>query len=565
MSIEKYVPGCEKRRKTIDRYVQEQINGEKRHWEEVLLRITSAIKFIAKNNLAFYGVKDEFCEENSGVFSFLTEMLNEFDQVMKIHFRRMLEHDTQYPVLGRGIQNELITILAGEVKSTIVKKIKKAKYFSVIVDCTLDVDGEEQISLVLRCVDAKLETPIKVEEFYLEFLKRVDTSGRGLFGELIDVMRTLELNIEDLRGLVYGNGFNMRAKQKEVQKKLLEMNPRAFYMPRGCHSLNSVFCDIVRSCSRGSSVFGAIGCLYSFFSSSPYEWNIFKDNVKGFTDQPLPQTRWVSHLEYVKAIRFQAPKIVDALNHIEDTCPDLSTSGSSKFLTYELENFEFLFGMAIWYDILFAVNEVSKKFQTQDAHIDFSIDQLKGLVSFFETYRETGFKSAMIVAKEIAADLDVEPVFPKKCTIRRKVQFNEDVNDDPTQSAEESFRVGYFLYIIDEARASLECMIEQFQAYEEMFGFLFDLKKLNSADNSSLKSFCCKLEDFLKHGMHTDIDGCDLFMELKSLKKVLPRDVKNAVEVLNFIVDMHCCFPNAWIAYRVLLTIPRCPEKDWTD
>ena len=37
--------------------------------------------------------------------------------------------------------------------------------------------------------------------------------------------------------------------------------------------------------------------------------------------------------------------------------------------TYELESFEFLLGMTIWYDILFAVNSVSKNLQSKDMHI----------------------------------------------------------------------------------------------------------------------------------------------------------------------------------------------------
>ena len=40
--------------------------------------------------------------------------------------------------------------------------------------------------------------------------------------------------------------------------------------------------------------------------------------------------------------------------------------------------------MTIWYDILFAVNFVSKNLQLKDMHIDVAIDQLKGLMSFFK-------------------------------------------------------------------------------------------------------------------------------------------------------------------------------------
>ena len=39
--------------------------------------------------------------------------------------------------------------------------------------------------------------------------------------------------------------------------------------------------------------------------------------------------------------------------------------------------------MIIWYDVLFALNFVSKNLQSKDMHIDVAIDQLKGLMSFF--------------------------------------------------------------------------------------------------------------------------------------------------------------------------------------
>ena len=40
--------------------------------------------------------------------------------------------------------------------------------------------------------------------------------------------------------------------------------------------------------------------------------------------------------------------------------------------------------MIIWYDVLFALNFVSKNLQSKDMHIDVAIDQLKGLISFLK-------------------------------------------------------------------------------------------------------------------------------------------------------------------------------------
>ena len=96
------------------------------------------------------------------------------------------------------------------------------------------------------------------------------------------------------------------------------------------------------------------------------------------TLRPLSQTRWESRIENVKAIKYQAPKIRDVLIQLAKTTEDPKTKSEATCLaTYEIKNFEFLLDMNIWYDILFAVNSVSKILQSKHLHIDVAIDQLK--------------------------------------------------------------------------------------------------------------------------------------------------------------------------------------------
>ena len=134
------------------------------------------------------------------------------------------------------------------------KKIKEAKYFSVILNCTPDASHQEQMSLILRCVDIST-SPIKVVEHFVEFVKVDDTTGKCLFDEIINVINILELDINDIREQGYDNGSNMKGKHQGVQKRLLDINPRALYIPFGCHNLNLVLCDMTNCFPKAVSFF----------------------------------------------------------------------------------------------------------------------------------------------------------------------------------------------------------------------------------------------------------------------------------------------------------------------
>jgi len=70
-----------------------------------------------------------------------------------------------------------------------------------------------------------------------------------------------------------------------------------------------------------------------------------------------------------------------------------------------------------------------------------------------------------------------------------------------------------------------------------------------------LKSSCDNLGAVLTKDGKSDVDANELYVELKFLQDFIPKENMGPVEILKFL-KRHDCFPNASIAYRVLLTIP---------
>ena len=107
-------------------------------------------------------------------------MLAEFDPVIKEHVDRITNDKIRDHYLDPSIQNELINLLAAAIKQKIIEKVKEAKYFSVILDCTPDASHQEQMSLIIRYVDASIDS-FCIEESFLGFLDVNDTTGQGVF------------------------------------------------------------------------------------------------------------------------------------------------------------------------------------------------------------------------------------------------------------------------------------------------------------------------------------------------------------------------------------------------
>ncbi|KAG6406752.1 hypothetical protein SASPL_134361 [Salvia splendens] len=314
---------------------------------------------------------------------------------------------------------------------------------------------------------------------------------------------------------------------------------------------------MAQSCGKAISFFGVIQRIYTLFFSSTKRWKILTDNVPKLTVKSLSTTRWESRINSVQAIRYQTPQIRAALLEVvRSSTNDPKSVSDAENLVTALENFEFLCGMVIWHDILFSINMVSQKLQSKIVCMDAAIHQIEGVISYFKRYRDEGFSHSIKIATEIAEEMDVEPIFPTKRKGKRKKHFDEqnDQNEE-TLAAIESFRINYFLTMIDMEIASLTSRFEQMKTFENLFGFLLNSENLKSLDDNDLWKCCTTFAEAFSHDNSSDVDLNDFISELQVLQVILPDDLMSAPEIFQFIT-VEDCYPNVSIAYRILLTIP---------
>lgn len=71
---------------------------------------------------------------------------------MAEHVRRVTSEETHVHYLSKKIQHEFISLLSTKIQGYILNELKQAIYYSIILDCTPDVNHTEQMTFVVRFV-----------------------------------------------------------------------------------------------------------------------------------------------------------------------------------------------------------------------------------------------------------------------------------------------------------------------------------------------------------------------------------------------------------------------------
>ncbi|XP_057188964.1 zinc finger MYM-type protein 1-like [Triplophysa rosa] len=441
---------------TVNAKLVQQLEGEKRHWREVLKRVVAVITFLSERGLPFRGNDEVLGSPHNGNFLGILEVISQFDPFLA-------EHINKYGQKGRGstsylsstICEDLIKQMGDKIKATIAAEIQQAKYFSVIVDSTPDLSHTDQLTFIFRFVSKEG----KIIERFVDFEPIESHTGESLANTVMTLLDSFSLDIANCRGQEYDNASNMSGRYNGLQAHLKKKNPLIHYIPCAAHSLNLVGVNSIEgSCQDASKFFDLMQSLYAFCAGSTHRWNIFFNNANiklDMTLKSLSSTRWSCRADASKALCGNYAKIREILPSISsDTGEKRDTRSEAAALCSKLGTLEAQF----WHCILSRFKVTSESLQKADMELMTAIHLFESLRSWVVSLRdqfdhfETAAKNVPGVCQSYKDEL--------QRVKKRKVFSDESTEHEVTLKGRERYQVETFNVIIDKLVSCLDHRVD---------------------------------------------------------------------------------------------------------
>ena len=171
-------------------------------------------------------------DNNPGNFQKLLEFrIDAGDTVLSEHFETAHKRATYR---SKTTQNELIDICGQYIQNQLLNEIREAKFYSIAADKVADQANNEQLSIVLRFVDA--QNNIRTE--FMGFLYCESTSGEYIADRIMNKLEQWGIPLENCRGQTYDGAGNMSGAQRGTAARILARNNKAVYTHCSSHKLN---------------------------------------------------------------------------------------------------------------------------------------------------------------------------------------------------------------------------------------------------------------------------------------------------------------------------------------
>ncbi|XP_022162586.1 zinc finger MYM-type protein 1-like, partial [Myzus persicae] len=362
-----------------------------------MLMIIDAVLFLAHQGLSFRGHTENKESLNQGNFKEICGMLATYNP----SFASKME-TSYFNYTCPLVQNDVISITAGLVRSQIVQEITECGMYALMCDEARSFK-EEQLTICVRYTKHMV-----VQERFLSFvLCSTSRSAAGISNTILESLKTLNIDQVPMIGQSYDGASVMAGHINGVQKKIREFHPEAIFFHCVAHKLNLVIVGMCKHVKSSVLFFNTLESLYIHFSrpSSHHKLiNIQKQlGIKPREIMQISDTRW--------ACRFE-------------NC-DMASG-----ILNNLKKGHFVVNLFIFHEVLKYINILSNNLQSKSMTLGKALDIIKSVTKTLEDKRnEQSFQCLWDALTEFSENFEISLDTPSNSKKKRKVFENSLLKD----------------------------------------------------------------------------------------------------------------------------------------
>ncbi len=210
----------------IDAQLSAQLQYNQVHHRQMLTKLISCIKYLARQGLAYRGHHEDVDSCDGNLYQLLLLQAEDCSD-MKAWLQKR-----EY--ISPQIINELITTMGQSVLRQLLGEIRMSLWFSILADEATDISRHEQMSLSICWVNDRF----MIHEDVLGLIQLPNTKSKTVFDAIKDILIRCSLPLSQCRGQAFDGAANMSGVRNGVQALVKVEASQALYVHCLAHSIN---------------------------------------------------------------------------------------------------------------------------------------------------------------------------------------------------------------------------------------------------------------------------------------------------------------------------------------
>lgn len=467
--------------------VREQLNFARqvtiKSNREVLVPIVDTILTCARQNMALRGHRGESGvvdssgsepQENDGNFRALLRFrIRGGDAVLQKHAESANANATY---MSSSIQNALIECAADIVRESVLRRIQKSAFWSIIADETMDRQKREQMALVIRYVapdEANVwkvyEDPVAIVSLYEEIKasnqdedQEVVFSGQAIGTIILQIVRKLGLDLHACVGQGYDGASCMASQRIGASALFLEAAPHAHYFHCASHCLNLCAAQSTSVASVRNAL-TVVKETTNFFNSSAKRNGILRDCIAKSDDNrvsksqltTLCQTRFIERHTAVVTMRSLMRFIIESLETMK-TSVSKDTSDSANKLCNCICTSDFVVALVIVESVCATLLPTTRILQTKGLDLVAAMQNISQLIDELQEMQSEHYFSKLYAEAELLATSIGITLAKPRCASRSVYRSAAVAVGGDEDTPESYYRINVFYPTMDCVTADLK-------------------------------------------------------------------------------------------------------------